>query len=87
MTHDTPPQVHYYTVDEIAAELRLHKMTVYRLVSTGTLLAHKIGRSVRIPADEFARYKRQLDAEATARAAHPPVVDIPGQLTVSEGHD
>lgn len=38
----------FMTVTEIAAMLRVSKMTVYRLVHDGTLPAVRIGRSFRV---------------------------------------
>lgn len=88
MTHttppDAPPPVHYYTVLEIALKLRVTRMTVYRMIHDGRLVAHLVGRrSYRIPATEYDRYQRELDAEATARAVHPPV-EIPGQTRIGD---
>ncbi len=37
-----------YTVDEVAVQLRLHPLTVYRAVKDGRLEALRIGRSIRI---------------------------------------
>lgn len=51
-------EVRLLTVAEVAAILRLSKMTVYRMVNAGTLPALKVGRSVRIPeyvVDEYLR--------------------------------
>jgi excisionase family DNA binding protein len=51
-------EVRLLTVAEVAAMLRLSKMTVYRMVNSGTLPALKVGRSVRIPehvVDEYLR--------------------------------
>ncbi|MCU0284430.1 MAG: helix-turn-helix domain-containing protein [Candidatus Nanopelagicales bacterium] len=51
-------EVKLLTVAEVAAMLRLSKMTVYRMVNSGTLPALKVGRSVRIPehvVDEYLR--------------------------------
>ena len=42
-----PPR--YLTVAEVAALVRVSKMTVYRLVHAGTLEAARIGRSFRVP--------------------------------------
>lgn len=50
------PQVTWLTVAEVAAELRVSKMTVYRLVHTGELVSSRVGRSFRINAlavDEY----------------------------------
>lgn len=52
-------EVKLMTVAEVAAVLRLSKMTVYRMVNSGQLPALKVGRSVRIPehvVDEYLRH-------------------------------
>lgn len=51
-------EVNLLTVAEVAAIMRLSKMTVYRMVNSGQLPALKVGRSVRIPehvVDEYLR--------------------------------
>lgn len=45
-----------YTVDEIAAQLRLHPLTVYRAVKDGRLEAFRIGRSIRITPDALEAF-------------------------------
>ena len=42
-------QVHFLTVAEVAAIMRVSKMTVYRLVHSGELPAVRVGRSFRVP--------------------------------------
>lgn len=44
------------TVEEVAAILRVSKMTVYRKVHTGELESVHFGRSFRIPANAIERY-------------------------------
>ncbi|MGH9047284.1 MAG: helix-turn-helix domain-containing protein [Acidimicrobiales bacterium] len=44
------------TVNEVATALRVSNMTVYRLVSAGELPAVRVGRCVRLRADEVERY-------------------------------
>ena len=39
----------FLTVAEVAAMMRVSKMTVYRLVHAGTLPAVRVGRSFRVP--------------------------------------
>jgi excisionase family DNA binding protein len=39
----------YLTIAEVAAALRLSKMTVYRMVRAGTLAADRFGKSYRVP--------------------------------------
>ena len=58
-SYDRPlGEVKLLTVAEVAAIMRLSKMTVYRMVNSGQLPALKVGRSVRIPehvVDEYLR--------------------------------
>ena len=42
-------QVQFLTVAEVAAMMRVSKMTVYRLVHGGELPAARVGRSLRVP--------------------------------------
>lgn len=39
----------FLTVAEVAAMMRVSKMTVYRLVHSGELTAMRVGRSFRVP--------------------------------------
>jgi excisionase family DNA binding protein len=58
-TNDRPlGEVKLLTVAEVAAILRLSKMTVYRMVNSGALPALKVGRSVRIPEHVVDAYLR-----------------------------
>lgn len=41
--------VRFLTVAEVAALMRVSKMTIYRMVHTGDLPAVKFGRSYRVP--------------------------------------
>ena len=43
------PQVQFLTVAEVAARMRVSKMTVYRLVHGGELPAARVGRTFRVP--------------------------------------
>ena len=43
------PVVSFLTVTEVAAIMRVSKMTVYRLVHGGELAAVRVGRSFRVP--------------------------------------
>jgi excisionase family DNA binding protein len=46
----------FFTVDEVAANLRVSRMTVYRLVESTEIGSVRIGRSIRIPAQAMAAY-------------------------------
>ena len=51
-------RVQFLTVAEVAAMMRVSKMTVYRLVHAGDLPAARVGRSFRVPADAVHGYLR-----------------------------
>jgi excisionase family DNA binding protein len=46
----------FVTVAEVATQLRVSNMTVYRLVQAGHLPAVRVGRSYRIREDDVDRY-------------------------------
>jgi hypothetical protein len=48
----------FYTVAEVAAIMRVSKMTVYRLVQSGELPAVRFGRSYRVPESAVNDYLR-----------------------------
>jgi excisionase family DNA binding protein len=58
-THSTDFDVRFLTVAEVAAIMRVSKMTVYRLVHSGELPAVKVGRSYRVPERAIHEYLRQ----------------------------
>jgi excisionase family DNA binding protein len=51
-------QVRFLTVAEVAALMRVSKMTVYRLVHSGELTAVRVGRSFRVPEKAVHDYLR-----------------------------
>jgi excisionase family DNA binding protein len=48
----------YWTIEEIAAQLRVSKMTVYRLVETGEIDHIRVGRVYRVPEESLRAYLR-----------------------------
>jgi len=46
----------YVTVGEVARQLRVSNMTVYRLISAGELPALRIGRSYRLRTEDVDAY-------------------------------
>lgn len=52
-------QVKFLTVAEVAALMRVSKMTVYRLVHSGDLAAVRVGRSLRVPEQAVYSYLRE----------------------------
>jgi excisionase family DNA binding protein len=57
-------QVRFLTVAEVAALMRVSKMTVYRLVHSGELTAVRVGRSFRVPEKAVHDYLRDAFVEA-----------------------
>lgn len=49
-------EVKFLTVAEVAAVMRVSKMTVYRLVHNGELPAVRVGRSFRVSEDDVNEY-------------------------------
>lgn len=49
-------EVNYMTVAEIAALMRVSKMTVYRLLNTKEIPSVRVGRSFRADEQEVRRY-------------------------------
>jgi excisionase family DNA binding protein len=56
--------VQFLTVAEVAAMMRVSKMTVYRLVHGGELPAARVGRSFRVPKRAVEDYLRSAYFDA-----------------------
>jgi excisionase family DNA binding protein len=56
-------EVRFLTVAEVAAVMRVSKMTVYRLVHNGDLPAVRVGRSFRVPEQAVDDYLRDSFVE------------------------
>ena len=54
----------FLTVAEVARQLRVSNMTVYRLVKAGDLAAVRVGRGYRIRGEDVRKYlsQRYMDA-------------------------
>jgi excisionase family DNA binding protein len=64
-TRGTSPMLgKFFTVAEVARQLRVSNMTVYRLIKSGQLPAVRVGRGYRIRDDDVRRYlnERYMDA-------------------------
>lgn len=57
-------EVRFLTVAEVAAIMRVSKMTVYRMVHSGGLPAIRVGRSYRVPERAVHDYLREAFVEA-----------------------
>jgi excisionase family DNA binding protein len=52
-------EAHFLTIAEVAAKMRVSKMTVYSLVHGGELPAVRVGRSFRVTEDDVNEYLRK----------------------------
>jgi excisionase family DNA binding protein len=59
------------TAAEVADQLRVSTMTIYRLIRSGELPAVRVGRNYRVRA-------RDLDAYLTSQVVDPASVEFPG---------
>ncbi len=50
------PRGRFLTVAEVATELRVSTMTVYRLIKAGQLAAVRVGKSYRVRDDDVDKY-------------------------------
>jgi excisionase family DNA binding protein len=57
-SHGDIADVKFLTVAEVAAMMRVSKMTVYRLVHGGELPAVRVGRSFRVVEEDVHEYLR-----------------------------
>lgn len=57
-------EVKFLTVAEVAAVMRVSKMTVYRMVHAAELPAVRVGRSFRVPEQAVHDYLRNAFIEA-----------------------
>ncbi len=64
---------HYLTIAEVAAAMRVSKMTVYRLVNSHAIAAVRVGRSFRVAEEAVADYI----SRATEPATTAPKPDAP----------
>lgn len=53
----------FLTVAEVAQQMRVSKMTVYRLVNAGDLTAIRVGRSVRVPERALTDFLRAAQTD------------------------
>lgn len=59
-----------YTTEEVAKLLKVSKLTVYDLIKKGELPAYRVGKQMRVDADDLENYKQQAKSGA-ARNAKP----------------
>lgn len=59
-----PSSLRFLTVAEVATQMRVSKMTVYRLIHSGELEAVRVGRSFRVPEHVVETYLSKSFFEA-----------------------
>ncbi|MDR3202879.1 MAG: helix-turn-helix domain-containing protein [Bifidobacteriaceae bacterium] len=70
MNQDRPPsRPRFLTVAEVADQMRVSGMTVYRLIHAGELRAIRVGRSFRVPADALDEYLAAAEQAGPAAIA------------------
>lgn len=52
---ESPPPAELLLVEEVAAALRVSKMSVYREIKAGNIQVVAIGRTIRVPRSELDR--------------------------------
>ncbi len=60
----SPARSRFLTPAEVAEELRVSAMTVYRLIKSGELRAARIGKSYRISEEDVDAYLQQRFSDA-----------------------
>ncbi len=59
----------FYTVGQLADLLQLNQMTIYRMVKTGQLPYHQIGRMMRFRHDDVEGFLKKHRVPASVRKA------------------
>lgn len=62
---------HSYTTEDLAKLLKISKLTVYDLIKKGELPAYRVGRQMRVDAEDLERYKARAKS-GSLRPAFPP---------------
>lgn len=52
-----------YTIDEVAAELQVHRKTVERLIARGSLVAYRVRTHYRITPEALRAYKKSHEVK------------------------
>jgi len=84
MSNDETPlsDVQFLTVAEVAAIMRVSKMTVYRFVHSGELEAIRVGRSFRVPEQAVNQYLAESNRSIPVRI-YLAIGDNPGLIDVA----
>lgn len=72
-----------YTTEEVAKLLKVSKLTVYDLIKKGELPAYRVGKQMRVDADDLENYKQQAKSGAAriSRQSNTGIsAEIPSRL-------
>ena len=69
MAEQTPKQAPLMTIDEVAAYLNLHPLTVRRLAREGEIPAFKLGRQWRVKRELLERWLEESSMRNVKKAA------------------
>src|SRR5579862_1800069 len=78
------------TVSELATHLNVHRITIYRLLKSGSLPGFKIGRVWRFDLDEIGNWMSSGKSAAAIKAATDGVLERPANGpadSMMDGHD
>jgi excisionase family DNA binding protein len=70
-TSERGERVELLTVNEVAATLRVSKMTVYRLIHAGQLGAIRVGQSLRLPRGSVETFLGEAGPSRRRRTQEP----------------
>ena len=70
-----------YTTEEIADLLKVSKLTVYDLIKKGDLRAYRVGRQMRIDAEDLEAYKQKSKSGGSKQNQENVVSKTPNQST------
>ncbi|MUT68708.1 helix-turn-helix transcriptional regulator [Paenibacillus sp. NEAU-GSW1] len=73
-----------YTTEEIAKLLKISKLKVYDLLKKGELPSYRVGKQMRVDANDLEAYKRR--AKGTASVESPFAVKIEAPVSQSQGN-
>ncbi|WP_127533587.1 substrate-binding domain-containing protein [Paenibacillus kobensis] len=66
-----------YTAEEIAALLKISKLTVYDLIKKGLLPSYRVGKQMRVDASDLEAYKQRSKTSAAASASAAAALSAP----------
>ncbi|NBD27973.1 helix-turn-helix transcriptional regulator [Paenibacillus glycinis] len=69
-----------YTTEEIAKLLKISKLTVYDLIKKGELASYRVGKQMRIDADDLEAYKQRAKSLSASERPAPSFAEQPAAI-------